>query len=69
MAKSQRQKKKKTKSIQQISAPRNPFVQHPLMTKSATHEKSRKALRANARRETKLIARDWVSSIKSYFLN
>lgn len=40
-------------------APRNPYANHPLMRKSAVHEKSKSAERSKTRRETKQLARDW----------
>ena len=40
-------------------APRNPYANHPLMRKGGVHEKSKSALRAETRRETKRLARDW----------
>ncbi len=43
------------------NAPRNPFAHHPLMLKGGVHEKSKSAQRAETRRETKRLARDWSS--------
>ena len=74
-----RSKKKKNRSLNsivnnqnnsaiQISiapvAPRNPYANHPLMRKSAVHEKSKSADRSKIRREIKQLARDW----SSYFI-
>jgi hypothetical protein len=47
-------------SVQQVSAPRNPFADHPLMRKGGVHEKSKKTLRASIRRETKQLVRDYI---------
>ena len=52
-------------TIQNVKAPRNPYANHPLMRKSAVHEKSKSAGRSKTRRETKQLVRDW----SSYFTN
>ena len=58
-------KKKKRRSqlttiaTTQTVAPRNPFSHHPLMRKGGVHEKTKSAQRAETRRETKKLARDW----------
>lgn len=70
-----RKKSKKKASTQQIQnvpgnvqlsinrVPRNPYANHPMMSKGGVHQKSKSALRSSARRETKKMARDWASLI------
>jgi len=48
-------------------APRNPYANHPLMRKSAVHEKSKSAERSKTRSETKQLARDWSKPYISLF--
>jgi len=61
-----KQKKKRNRQTTQISqAPRNPYTNHPLMTKGGVHQKSKSAERSQARREVKQMARDWSSLLIS----
>ena len=46
-----------------VTPPRNPYANHPLMRKGGVHQKSKKSLRANARRDTKKIVRDWATNL------
>jgi len=55
--KKRRAKKKTPASLN--NAPRNPYVNHPLMQKSGVHQKSQSARRAAARREVTKMTRDW----------
>lgn len=50
------------------NAPRNPFAHHPLMRKGGVHQKSKSAQRAETRRETKRLARDWSSFLSSLII-
>ena len=51
------------------NAPRNPYAKHPLMSKGGVHKKSKSAIRAATRRETKRLARDgYLSTIVEFFL-
>ncbi len=59
-----KKKKRRANSLITIAtthtvAPRNPFSNHPLMRKGGAHEKTKSAQRAQTRRETKKLARDW----------
>ncbi len=58
--KSRSSKRPRTPSI--LTAPRNPYWDHPLMAKGGIHQKSKSAERAKIRRETKQLARDWSKS-------
>ncbi len=63
----------KNNSAMQITiapvAPRNPYANHPLMRKSAVHEKSKSAKRSKTRRETKQLARDWSVFITAHLIS
>ncbi len=52
------------KTIQNSKAPRNPYANHPLMRRSAVHEKFKSAERSKTRREIKQLARDWSSKLQ-----
>ena len=62
MAKRKRHTPNAENTLRSRSAPRNPYVSHPLMRKGGVHEKPKKAQRASARRETKQLVRDWQSA-------
>jgi len=66
MAKQKNTKSDSASHLQTRPAPRNPFSDHPLMRKGGVHEKSKKAKRASARRETKQLVRDWRSICISF---
>lgn len=66
MAKQKHRKSDTASHLHTRSAPRNPFSNHPLMRKGGVHEKTKKAQRASARRETKQLVRDWHSICISF---
>ena len=67
MSKSKKRRSKKKMPPSLNTAPRNPYVNHPLMQKGGVHQKSKSANRAAARREVKQLARDWPSYFYSLF--
>jgi len=61
MAKHRQKISKATNTVHNRSAPRNPYADHPLMSKGGVHEKPKKTQRSSVRRETEQLVRDWMS--------
>jgi len=59
-------KNKATTIVVPPSTPRNPYAQHPLMRKGGVHQKSKSAIRTQARREVRKMSRDWSSFCSNF---